>query len=135
MRCDHPSLAWRWGPGGYWAACTTIPLELLDLMLLEVDTFLTSQWDAIFQQYPGVHRGPNAGDRRILNARMPATRGDMQYSKSTYHDLTATTDLSNFILGLINKALDCKLVLCNPAHVPAQAHKRQSVPRDMQKIR
>ena len=119
---------------GYRFFDKAIPLEMLDRVVAEVDTFPMDQWDPIFQQYPDVHRGHDAGDRRILSARLPATRGNIQYSDITYHDLPTTTDLSNFILEIVNKALDCKHVLYNSAHVATQGHERQSVHRNMHKI-
>ena len=97
---------------------------MLDRVVAEEDTFPMNQWDPIFQQYLGVHRGPDASDRRILSARLPATWGDIWSLEIVYHDLPATTDLSNFILEIVNKALDCKNILYNSAHVAAQGHER-----------
>ena len=51
-----------------------------------------------------------------------------------YHDLPLTMELSNFILDVINKALDDKNKLYNSARVGAQGQERQSVHRDMHKI-
>ena len=64
---------------------------------------------------------------------MPATCGDFQYSEITYHDLSATTDLSNFILEIVDKTLDCTHVLYNSAYVAAQGDEMQSMHRDMHK--
>ena len=118
---------------GCWFFDKAIPLEILDRVVAEVETFLIDQWDPILQQYPSVHRGPHADDRRILSARLPGTGGGTQYSDITYDDLPTTTHLSNFILPIINKALDCKHVLYNSAHVAAQGHERLSVHRHMHK--
>ena len=84
---------------------------------------------------PGTdHGGRDAADRRILSAWLPATWGDILYLETTYHDLPATTDHCNIILGIVKRALDCKHVLYNSAHVANQGHERQSVHRDMHKI-
>ena len=119
---------------GYCFFDQVIPLEMLDRVLAEVDTFLMDQWDPIFQQYPGVHRGPDANDRRVLSAPLPATRGDIRHSEITYHDLPATTNLSNFILEIVNEAFDSKHILYNSAHAAPRGHERQSVHHDMHKI-
>ena len=58
----------------------------------------------------------------------------MQCSQITYHDLLVTMQLSNFILGVINKALDDKNEPYYCAHVGAQGHERHSVHCVMHKI-
>ena len=131
MRNTDPSKLDKYG---YCFFDKAIPLEMLDCVVAEVETFPIDEWDPISHRYVGVHRGPDAGDRRILSARLPRTRGDIQYSEIMYHDVPSTTNLSNFILEIINKALDSKHVLYNFAHVAAQGHERQSVHRDMHKI-
>ena len=99
MRNTDPS---KLDEHGYYFFDEAIPLDMLDRVVAEVDTFPMDQWDPIFQQYPGLHRGSHACDRRILSARLPGTRGDIQYSEITYHNVPATTDLSNFILEIVN---------------------------------
>ena len=89
-----------------------ISLEMFDRVVAEV-TFPMDHWDPIFAKGPRVHRGPDAGDRRILSAWLPRTRGDIEYFDITYHDLLATTYLSNPILEFLRKALDYNLVQVN----------------------
>ena len=62
---------------GYCFRDKAIPLEILDRVAAEVDTFRMDQWDPIFQQCPGVNRGPYAGDCRILSVPVLATRGNI----------------------------------------------------------
>ena len=50
---------------GFCTLNKAIPLEMLDRVVAEVDTFPMDQWDPIFQHYSVVHRGPNPSDQRI----------------------------------------------------------------------
>ena len=53
---------------GYCFFDQSIPLDMLEKVEAEVDKIPIGEWDPIFQQYPGVHREDDTGDRRILNA-------------------------------------------------------------------
>ena len=96
---DHSELDEYW----YSFFDKAIPLEMLDRAVAEVDTLPMDHRDPLFSQYPGVHSGPDAGDRRILSAQLPGTRGDIQCSEIMYQDLPTTMDLSNLIRRMFTR--------------------------------
>ena len=53
---------------GYCFFDQSIRLDMLEKVEAEVDKIPIGEADPIFQQYPGVHRKDDIGDRRILNA-------------------------------------------------------------------
>ena len=70
----------------------------------------------------------------ILSAPLPGMWGNMESSEITYDDFLFATELSDFILSVLNKAFDDKNMLYNFDHVGAPGHECQSVHRDMHKI-
>ena len=119
---------------GYCFFDQSIPLDILEKVEAEVDKVPIGDWDAIFQQYPGVHREDDTGDR-ILNALLARKDHIPQYSDVTHHELLATLALAQFILSVINKSLDDTRELYNAAHVAVTGRERQSLHRNMHMIR
>ena len=79
---------------------------MLEKVEAKVDKIPIGEWDAIFQEYLGVHREDDTCDRRILNTLLAKKDHGPQYSDVTHHELPATLVLAQFILPVINKSLD-----------------------------
>ena len=112
----------------------SIPLDILEKPEAEVDKIPISEWDPIFQQYPGVQCEDDTVDRRIPNAVLAKKDHIPQYSDVTHHEPPATLAVAQFILSVITKSLDDTHELYNAAHVAITGRERQNLHRDMHKI-
>ena len=43
-----------------------VPMELLDKVVAAVEPRPCETWDMVFNDFSGVHRGPDSGDRRTF---------------------------------------------------------------------
>ena len=48
-----------------------VPMEMLDKVVEAVETRPCGTWDPVFNDFPGVHRGPDSGTRRMFALRFP----------------------------------------------------------------
>ena len=48
-----------------------VPMEMLDKVVEALETRPCDTWDPVFNDFPGVQRGPDSGNRRMLALRLP----------------------------------------------------------------
>ena len=77
-----------------------VPMEMLDKIVEALETRPCDTWDPVFNDFPGVHRGPDSGNRRMFALRL--LHVDVEGSGVGYHECEALMSFTNFILGLFN---------------------------------
>ena len=60
-----------------------VPMEMLDKVVEALETRPCDIWDSVLNDFPGVHRGPDSGNRRMFALRLPHV--DVEGSGVGYH--------------------------------------------------
>ena len=55
----------------HWLWKGVVPMEMLDKVVEALETRPCDTWDPVFDDFPGVHGGPDSGNRRIFALRLP----------------------------------------------------------------
>ena len=88
--------------------------------------------DPVFNDFPGVHRGPDSGIRRMFALRLPHV--DVEGSGFGYHESDALMSFTNFVLGLFNYTWSGDHKAYQAAALGVKWHEMQSYHRDMMKV-
>ena len=77
-----------------------VPIEMLEKFVEALETRPCDTWDPVFNDFPGLHRGPDSGNRRTFALRIPHV--NVEGSRVGYHECEALVSFTNFVLGLFN---------------------------------
>ena len=109
-----------------------VPMEMLDKAVEALETRPCDPWDGVFNDFPGVHRGPDLGNRRMFALRLPHV--DIQGSGVGYHECEALMSFTNLVLGFFNNTWSGDHKAYQAAAIGAKGREMQSYHRDMMKV-
>ena len=109
-----------------------LPLEMLDEVLEALETRPCDTWDFAFNDFPGVHCGPDSGNRRMLALRLPHV--DVEGSGVGCRECEALMSFTNHVLGLFNNTWSGDHKAYQAAAIGAKGREMQSYHCDMMKV-
>ena len=74
-----------------------VPIEMLDKVVEALETRPCDNGDPVFNDFPGVHRGPDSGNRRVFAVRL--LHVDVEASGVGCHECEALMSFTIFVLG------------------------------------
>ena len=107
-------------------------MEMLDKVVEALEIRPCDTWDPVFNDFPGVHRGPQSGNRRMFALRLPHV--DVEGSGIGYHECEALMSFTNHVLGLFNNTCSGDHKAYQAATIGAKGREMQSYHRDMMKV-
>ena len=107
-------------------------MEMLDKVVEALETRPCDTWDPVFNDFPGDHRGPDSGNRRMFALRLPHV--DVEGSGVGYHECEALMSFTNHVLGLFNNTWSGDHKAYQAAAIGAKGREIQSYHRDMMKV-
>ena len=109
-----------------------VPMEMLDKVMEALGTRPCDTWDPVFNDFPGVHRGPDSGNRMMFALRLPHV--DVGGSGVGYHECEALMSFTNHVVGLFNNTWSGDHKVYQAAAIGAKGREMQSYHRDMMKV-
>ena len=109
-----------------------VPMEMLDNVVEALETRPCDTWDPISNDFPGAHRGPNSGNRRMFALRLPHV--DVEGWGVGYYECEALMSFTNLVLGLFNNTFCGDHKVYQAAAIGAKGREMQSYHRDMMRF-
>ena len=106
-----------------------VPMEMLDKVVEALETRPCDTWDPVFNDFPGVHRGPDLGNRSMFALRLPHV--DVEGAGVGYHECEALMSFTHHVLCLFHNTWSGDHKAYQAAAIGAKGREIQSYHRDM----
>ena len=107
-------------------------MEMLDKVVEALETQPCYSWELVFNDFSGVHRGPDWGNTRMFALRPPNV--DVEGSGVGYHECEALMSFTKLVLRLLKNRWSDDHKAYQAAAIGAKGRELQSYHRDMMKV-